>query len=88
MTTDFTEWPIDRTNEEHDKLLSKSNDRKGCIRKKVMDIEPTCCPPDILHIKKKGIISKLLNQVLNWVILQGKEEKLIGQMKEHRIPFT
>ena len=52
-----------------------------------MDIEPTCCPPDILHMKK-GIISKLLNQVVDWVILQGKEEKLIGQMKEHRIPFT
>ena len=58
----------------------------GCVRRKAISIEPACCPPDILHIKK-GIISKLLNQVVDWVILQGKEHKLIEQMKEHKIPF-
>ena len=52
-----------------------------------MQIDAKSCPPDILHMKK-GIISKLMNQVVDWVILQGKEEALLGQMKEHKIPFT
>ena len=49
-------------------------------------MEPTNCPPDILHMKK-GIILKLLNQVVDWVVIQGKERMLMEQMKEHKIPF-
>ena len=67
-------------------LLDGSKLKKGCIRKPVMQIEPTNCPPDTLHMKK-GIITKLLNQVVDWVVLQGKESQLIAQMKEHKIPF-
>ena len=78
---------MERTYAEHMILMGDSKDKKGCIRKPVMEIEPTSCPPDMLHMKK-GIISKMLNQVVDWVILQGKEEKLLQQMKEHKIPFT
>ena len=67
--------------------MGDSKNKKGCVHKLVMNLEPTSCPPDFLHMKK-GIITKLINQIVDWVILQGKEEKLIGQMKEHRIPFT
>ena len=66
--------------------LLDAKEKKGCIQRPFMQIDPTCCPPDILHMKK-GIISKLINQVVDWVILQGKEDKLIAQMKEHKIPF-
>ena len=66
--------------------MDDSKNKKGCIRKPVMKIQPTQCPLDILHMKK-AIISKLMNQVVDWVILQGKEEKLLAQMKEHKIPF-
>ena len=69
------------------KLLTSSKIKKGCIRKPVMQMEPTNCPPDILPMKK-GIISKLLNQVVDWVVIQGKERMLMEQMKEHKIPFT
>ena len=68
-------------------LLDGCKVKKGCICKPVMEIEPTNCPPDILHMKK-GIISKLLNQVVDWVVIQGKERLLIAQMKEHKIPFA
>ena len=85
--TEFKEWNIERNNVNHEELLHKSNNKKGCIRKKALNLEPEFCPPDILHMKK-GIISKLLNQVVDWVVLQGKEKELISQMKEHKIPFT
>ena len=60
--------------------------KKGCIRKPAICLEPTSCPPDLLHMKK-GIISKLLNQLVDWVVVQGKEKELVDQMKQHRIPF-
>ena len=67
--------------------MSDSKFKKGCIRKPVLQLEPTSCPPDLLHMKK-GIILKLFNQLVDWVILQGKEKQLIDQMKLHKIPFT
>ena len=69
------------------KLMCDSKLKKGCIRKPFIQLEPTSCLPDLLHMKK-GIISKLLNQLVDWVVLQGKEKQLIQQMKEHKIPFT
>ena len=62
-------------------------EKKGCIRTPFMHIEPNCCPPDVLHMKK-GIITKMLNQVVDWVILQGKEQRLMDQMRANKIPFT
>ena len=67
--------------------MCESKLKKGCIRKPMIKLELTSCPPDLLHMKK-GIISKLLNQLVDWVVVQGKERKLIEQMKEHKIPFT
>ena len=87
ITLEIPEWSISRTYSEHMSLMTESRNKKGCIRKPVMELEPTSCPPDILHMKK-GIITKLMNQVVDWAILQGKEDKLILQMKEHKIPFT
>ena len=68
-------------------LMCDTKMKKGCIRKPLLQIEPTSCPLDLLHMKK-GIISKLLNQLVDWVVLQGKEKQLIQQMKQHKIPFT
>ena len=87
MNSDFSEWPIERTYCEHMKLMCDSKLKKGSIRKPLLRLEPTSCPPDLLHMKK-GIISKLLNQLVDWVVLQGKEKELIDQMKHHKIPFT
>ena len=86
VVPDFDEWPIERTHCEHLKLMTDSKCKKGCIRKPLIKLEPTSCPPDLLHMKK-GIISKLLNQVVDWVIIQGKEKTLMDQMKQHKIPF-
>ena len=86
LFVEYPDWIITRTHAEHLQSMTESKNRKGCIRKPVINIEPTSCPPDLLHMKK-GIISKLINQLVDWVILQGKEEKLLCQMKEHRIPF-
>ena len=85
--SEIPEWIVTRTYCEHMDLMSTCKNRKGCIRKPVMNLEPTSCPPDILHMKK-AIITKLMNQVVDWVIAQGKENELMKQMKEHRIPFT
>ena len=52
-----------------------------------MEIDANCCPPDMLHLKK-GIISKLINQLVDWTMTQNKEEALMKQMKEHKIPFV
>ena len=52
-----------------------------------MRMDPKNCPPDILHMKK-GIITKLVNQLVDWTMAQGNENKLIDQMKKNKIPFT
>ena len=64
----------------------KESDNKGCVHEPLLPIEPDHCPPDMLHMKK-GIISKLLNQVVEWVVLQGREESLMNEMKVNKIPF-
>ena len=87
LTVDHPEWPIQRYYKRHLELMACSKDRKGCIKKPVMKFNATSCPPDMLHLKK-GIISKLLNQVVDWAVIQGNEHKIMQQMKEHRIPFT
>ena len=86
FVTDFRDWPIEQTYSEHLQLLCESKVKQGCVRKPLIQLEPTSCIPDLLHMKK-GIISKLLNQLVDWVILQGKEQQLLGEMKRHRIPF-
>ena len=67
--------------------MESSKERKGCVRRPLLKLEPTACPPDMLHMKK-GIISKLLNQVVDWIVIQGNEKKLMSQMQDHKIPFT
>ena len=56
------------------------------MRPPLIHVEPQNSPPDVLHMKK-AIITKMLNQVVDWVILQGKEEELLKQMRQNKIPF-
>ena len=79
-------WSIQRSYKKHMKLLG-CNPNKGCIRKPFIKIEPEFCPPDILHMKK-GIITKLINQLVEWSLQQGRENKLVQEMKSKKIPFT
>ena len=78
---------MDRNYEKHLELLGKTGKCLGCIRTPALPLDAEQCPPDMLHLKK-GIISKLLNQVVDWTLLQHREEFLISEMKKHKIPFV
>ena len=65
-------WPIQRSLQRQQELIGKSQPM-GYINPPLIAIEPSLCPPDILHMKKR-IISRQLDQVLEWVICQGKTE--------------
>ena len=67
--------------------MSKNGQHKGCICAPAFPFGADQCPPDMLHMKK-GIISKLVNQVVDWTILQHREEALMSEMKKHKIPFV
>ena len=84
---EFTHWPVQRTYVEHMKSLQRKTNRNGCIRPPVTEINAENCPPDMLHMKK-GIITKLVNQLVDWTLTQGKEEDLMAEMKHHKIPFV
>ena len=62
------------------------DNNKGCIRQPLLEVDASCCPPDILHMKK-GIISKLVNQLVNWCVVQKRETQLLDEMKRHKIHF-
>ena len=68
-------------------LVKKATQCKGCIRKPAIVIDSDQCPPDMLHLKK-DIISKLVNQLVDWTLLQHTEEALLCEMKKHKIPFV
>ena len=78
---------MERTYEKHLQLLAKPNNCLGCIRKPALSFDAHQCPPDMLHLKK-GIISKLVNQVVEWSIVQKRENALQAEMKKHKIPFV
>ena len=85
--TDHRNWPIKRNYQKHLELMSKTADKKGCIRIPVMKFDCDHYPPDMLHMKK-GIISKLVDQLVDWTVIQGKEKSLVEEMKKHKIPFV
>ena len=85
--TDSKRWEADRSYDKHMDLLSKAPKNQGCIRKPAIPFTADQRPPDMLHMKK-GIISKLINQVVDWTLLHHREEALIGEMKKHKIPFV
>ena len=60
-------WPIQRNLYDH-KILLQRRVKKGSIRKSLTGIEPTSSPPDHLHMRK-GLISRLLNQVTDMCII-------------------
>ena len=67
--------------------MQNTSNKKGCIREPLVDIPVCNNPPDMLHLRK-CVISKLISQLVDWVIIQGKEEKLLSEMKTNKIPFT
>ena len=76
-------WPIQRTLIRQTDLLGKSN-CMGYVTVPLIHIEPKCCPPDILHMKKR-ILSRQIDQVLEWVICQGKTEIFQDELKSKNI---
>ena len=82
---DIPQWLVERTCATHNNLLSEWNN-KSCVRQMLINVEPSQCPPDMLHMKK-GIITKLVNQLVDWAVLQGRTEHLLRQMKDNKIPF-
>ena len=67
-------------------MMKDAETNKGCIREPLLQVDSSSCPPDILHMKK-GIISKLVNQLVNWSIVQHREDKLLQEMKRNKIHF-
>ena len=80
-------WKLERNYQQHVELLQKGSQCKGCIRMPILPFPVHHYPPDMLHLKK-GIISKLVNQLVEWSILQGREQYLMSEMKKHSIPFV
>ena len=54
-------WPIERNAQTCSEYFQK-RDNKGYIRKPLLQVEPECCPPDHLHMRR-SLINRLLNQV-------------------------
>ena len=77
---------IERNYEKHLELLQQGSKSQGCIRMPVLPFAPEHYPPDMFHLKK-GIISKLVNQLVDWTLLQHREQALLSEMKKHNIPF-
>ena len=84
--TDFTEWPISRNYNAHINMMNDTANNKGCIRQPLLQVDASCCPPDVLHMKK-GIVTKLVNQLVNWAVVQNREHLLLAEIKKHKIHF-
>ena len=78
---------MERSYEKHLDLLKKGKECKGCIQRPAMPLNCEHYPPDMLHLKK-GIISKLVNQLVDWSLIQGRQQQLLQEMKSHKIPFV
>ena len=55
------EWSVERSNVKREELIG-SNNPKGYARDSLIHLEPTSCPPDLLHMTN-GVILKQFNQV-------------------------
>ena len=78
---------MSRTKKKHLELLEKGSNCQGCICQPAIPFEAEQCPPDMLQMKK-GIIMKLVNQVVDWAIVQNREEALLFEIKRHKIPYV
>ena len=78
---------MEQTLNKHMELLKNCKFKKGCIREPAVQFDEENYIPDMLHMKK-GIISKLVNQLVEWTIVQHKEDALMMEMKWHKIPFV
>ena len=55
------EWSVERSNVKREELIASSNPM-GYARESLIHLEPTSCPPDLLHMTN-GVILKQFNQV-------------------------
>ena len=78
-------WPIQRNREMREKLFG-TRENKGYVKPPLLRIEPECCPPDHLHMRR-SLIDRLLNQVIQWALQQDNEHKLLAEMKRIHLPF-
>ena len=78
---------MEHTYEKHLDLLDRNKNPLGCIPEPALSFDSEQCPPDMLHLKK-GIISKLVNQLVDWAIVQRKEDALLAEMRKNKIPFV
>ena len=85
--TDHKAWDLERSYEKHMELIGKGSQCQGCIRPPAMPFDAEQYPPDMLHLKE-GIILKLVNQVVDWTMIQHREKDLVAEMKRNRIPFV
>ena len=86
FSLEHTTWTVARNYDKHMELLHKAGKSQGCVCEPALPFDAQQSPPDMLHLKK-GIISKLLNQIVNWTLLQHREDYLLSEMKKHKIPF-
>ena len=71
-------WPIQRTKQLANHLFQQV-DKKGQIRKPLLNLDAKNCPPDILHMRRASF-TKLLDQVIQFSMNQKAETKLVAEM--------
>ena len=59
-------WTIQRNSNRRQQLQGDRQNNMGYIRDPLIDIEPNSCPPDLLHMKK-GVLTKMVNQVVSLI---------------------
>ena len=77
---------MQRNYNKHLELLNNTSHSQGCIHMPAFPFDAENYLPDMLHMKK-GIITKLVNQLVDWTLIQ-KREALLAEMKKHKIPFV
>ena len=87
FNSEYTSWKLEHNYRKHLELLENNGHSQGCIRIPALPFDCENYMPDMLHMKK-GIITKLVNQLVDWTLIQKREEALMSEMKKHKIPFV
>ena len=78
-------WPIERCTV-HRNLHFGKRDHKGYVREALIKIDAENCPPDHLHLRR-SLINRLLNQVIEWSIVQSSQNKFLEEMNRIQVQF-
>ena len=62
-------WDLKRNYKKHLELLKDKSQSQGCIRMPALPFDAENYLPDMLDMKK-GIISELVNQLVDWSLVQ------------------